>query len=222
MKVQVIIESDGETEVVQEIATLNRGRLQPEELGLTLAEARDLMQGLQQTMVTRQIVEFSKDNIRCSSCGKPRYRKGKHEIVYRTLFGKLKLESPRYYECRCEERNKGSVSPLAELLKERTSPELIYLETKFASLMSYGLTVDLLAEVLPLGNQISTTAYTADCNKSRSGSRASWGKSNPISLMNASATGINCRRQAHRSLLGWTADMSMPRIRNPGQRVGLK
>jgi|SRR5262245_27785621 len=40
--------------------------------------------------------------------------------------------------------------------------------------------------------------------------------------MNASATGINCRRQVHRSSLGWTADMSMPRIRNPGQRVGLK
>jgi len=157
MKVQVVIESDGETEVVQEIATLNRGRLQPEELGLTLAEAKDLLHGLQQTMVSQQIVELIEDNIRCSSCGKPRSRKGKHEIVYRTLFGKLKLESPRYYECRCEERNKGSVSPLAEMLKERTSPELIYLETKFASLMSYGLTVDLLAEVLPLGNQISTT-----------------------------------------------------------------
>src|SRR5215475_9373279 len=111
MKVQVIIEADGGTEVVQEIATLNSGRLQPEELGLTLAEAKDLLQGSQQTMVTRQI-------------------------------GKLKLESPRYYECRCEERNKGSVSPLAELLSERAAPELVYLETKFASLMSYGLTVE--------------------------------------------------------------------------------
>jgi hypothetical protein len=128
MKVQVVIESDGETEVVQEIATLNRGRLQPEELGLTLAEAKGLLQGLQQTMVSQQIVELIEDNICCPSCDKPRSRKGKHEIVYRTLFGKLKLESPRYYECRCEERNKGSVSPLAELLKERTSPELIYLD----------------------------------------------------------------------------------------------
>jgi hypothetical protein len=86
------------------LATLNRGRLQPEELALTLAEAKDLLQGLQQTMVTRQIVEFSEDNIRCPSCRKPRSRKGKHEIVYRTLFGKLKLESPRYYECRLSKR----------------------------------------------------------------------------------------------------------------------
>jgi hypothetical protein len=157
MKVQVIIESDSNREVVQEIATLNRGPLQPEELGLTLAEAKDLLQELQQTMVIQQVEEFAEQSRCCVNCGKPRSRKGNHEIVYRTLFGKLKLESPRHYECRCEERNKGSVSPLAKLLRERTSPELIYLETKFASLMSYGLTVDLLAEVLPLGNQINTT-----------------------------------------------------------------
>jgi hypothetical protein len=33
-------------------------------------------------MVSQQIVELIEDNIRCSSCGKPRSRKGKHEIVY--------------------------------------------------------------------------------------------------------------------------------------------
>jgi hypothetical protein len=159
MRVQVIIESDnGNTEVVQDIVALDRGPLRPEELGLTLAEAKSLLQGVQQTMVTQQIVEFNEDNCYCPGCGKPRSRKGKHEIVYRTLFGKLKLESPRYYECLCTETNQNSTSPLAELLRERTAPELIYLETKFASLMSYGLTVDLLAEVLPLGNQINTTS----------------------------------------------------------------
>jgi hypothetical protein len=44
---------------------------------------------------------------------------------------------------------------LAELLSERAAPELVYLETKFASLMSYGLTVELLGEILPLGSQIN-------------------------------------------------------------------
>ena len=42
------------------------------------------------------------------------------------------------------------MSPLAELLRERVSPEMLYLETKFASLVSYGLTVGLLGELLPL------------------------------------------------------------------------
>ena len=47
------------------------------------------------------------------------------------------------------------MSPLAELLSERAAPELVYLETKFASLMSYGLTVELLGEILLLGSQIN-------------------------------------------------------------------
>jgi hypothetical protein len=39
-------------------------------------------------------------------------------------------------------------------LAERTSPELAYLETKFAALVSYGLTIKLLEEVLPIGQDL--------------------------------------------------------------------
>jgi hypothetical protein len=50
----------------------------------------------------------------------------------------------------------ASFSPLAEQLPERTAPELVYLETKFAALLSYGLTVDILSEILPIGDQLNT------------------------------------------------------------------
>ena len=40
-------------------------------------------------------------------------------------------------------------SPLATLLPERTTPELLFLETKWAALVSYGLTSTLLQDVLP-------------------------------------------------------------------------
>jgi hypothetical protein len=43
------------------------------------------------------------------------------------------------------------------LLAERTAPELLYLECKWASLMSYGLTAQLLSEVLPLDGQVNPT-----------------------------------------------------------------
>jgi hypothetical protein len=43
-----------------------------------------------------------------------------------------------------------SFSPLATLLPERTTPDLLYLETKWAALMSYGLTGKLLQDVLPI------------------------------------------------------------------------
>jgi hypothetical protein len=157
LKVQLIIESEsGETEVVQEIAKLERHALRPESLGLTLSEAKALLQELQQVMVTQQIAQYVTQQAPCPECGKRRSRKGEHQVVLRTLFGKLRLDSPRLYPCGCC-RNEAhrSFSPLAELLPERTAPELAYLENKFAAVISYGLTAELLAEVLPTGGDIN-------------------------------------------------------------------
>jgi hypothetical protein len=46
---------------------------------------------------------------------------------------------------------------LAAVLAERTTPELQYLEAKFAGLASYGMSAKLLAEVLPLGRPLHAT-----------------------------------------------------------------
>jgi hypothetical protein len=61
----------------------------------------------------------------------------------------MPVESPRFTHCPCQAHETESFSPLAELLPERTTPELLYLETKWASLSSYGMTVKLLQDVLP-------------------------------------------------------------------------
>jgi Plasmid pRiA4b ORF-3-like protein len=82
---------------------------------------------------------------------------GHHQLVYRTVFGKLTLSSPRWYMCRCQTTKPRSFSPLADLLPKRTAPELLYLEAKFAALMSYGVTVDVLGELLPIGTQLNAT-----------------------------------------------------------------
>jgi len=73
-----------------------------------------------------------------------------HELVYRTLFGKMTLKNPRLYTCACQQENLHSESQIASLLPERTAPELLYLQTKWASLISYGLTIDRLSDVLPI------------------------------------------------------------------------
>ncbi len=158
-RVQLVIEGNDDTPgVVEEIGAFERGQLRAEDVGLTLAEARDLLRGLQQAVVTEQTARFAEEQSHCPSCGARRGRKGQHYLVFRTAFGKLSLQSPRYYQCCCTPTSAKSVSPLAEILAERTAPELIYLENKFAGLMSYGLTVSVLSEVLPLGAVISTTA----------------------------------------------------------------
>jgi hypothetical protein len=124
-------------------------------LGLTLAEAKAILAGTQKTMVDRQITDYLIQQACCPHCGRRRLRKGHHILVYRTPFGKLRLRSLRLYHCVCQPQSTRTFSPLAHLLSERTAPELLYLESKFASLMSYGLSVQLLQEVLPIEDAIN-------------------------------------------------------------------
>ena len=46
---------------------------------------------------------------------------------------------------------------MAAILGERTTPELSYLQARFAGLVSYGLSADLLSEILPLGRALHAT-----------------------------------------------------------------
>jgi hypothetical protein len=158
IRVQVVIESDSCPPLIEEVAARERGVLRAEELGLRLEEAKGLLRAVQETMIAQQVEEYVDQQVRCSECGQPRPHKGKHEIVFRTPFGKLRLPSPRLYTCRCRRGARRSASPLAELLVERTAPELAYLEAMFAALVSYGLTVDLLTEVLPIGEHLGVAA----------------------------------------------------------------
>jgi hypothetical protein len=89
---------------------------------------------------------------RCPACGAALRRKGRHRAQLRTLFGTVPLTGPRRFRCRCAPHPKASAtfSPLAELLPEHVAPERLYLEAKWAALVSYGLTARLLADVLPL------------------------------------------------------------------------
>jgi hypothetical protein len=158
VRIQVIVESDqGEIHCVEDVAQFERGELRPDALGLTLAEAKALLQGVQRTMVTEQTTAYLDAQRPCPACQAPRRCKGHHQLVYRTIFGKLTLPSPRWYTCPCQTTEPRSFSPLAELLREHTAPELLYLEAKFAALMSYGVTVDVLGEILPIGAQLNAT-----------------------------------------------------------------
>ncbi|HEX8811036.1 MAG TPA: ISKra4 family transposase, partial [Terracidiphilus sp.] len=78
-RVQLVIESnDDRPGVVEEIGVFERGQLRAENLGLTLAEARELLRGLQQAVVTEQTAQFSEEQTHCPTCGTRRARKGQH------------------------------------------------------------------------------------------------------------------------------------------------
>ena len=161
IRIQIVMEAaNGESERIEDIAELERSSLQPETLGLTLAESKTLLQGIQQRMVSEQVAEYMAQFNTCPDCGARRTKKGQHTLVYRTLFGKLNLISPRLYDCACHQPHQArhSSSPLATWLEAHSSPELLYLETKFASLMSYGLSIRLLSEVLPIADEVNATS----------------------------------------------------------------
>ncbi len=137
--VEVVIEGQRER---QRVATIQRSAdlAAVEGLGLTLAESKDLLERLQAIVVSEHADALVAVTSCCGGCGQPLARKGASSIVYRTAFGKLSLRSPRLYsQCRCGARACGgeSFNPLAMHLAQRTHPELLYLQTRWASAMSY-------------------------------------------------------------------------------------
>ena len=163
--IQIVVEHEDEesTQIVEEVGCLSREALSPATLGMSLAEGKELLAGIQQQMVQHQVDAFIKENKRCPHCNKQRGRKDTKRLVMRTIFGKLNLPNPRLYTCSCQPQSTKSVTPLAHHLPERTTPELKYLQSKWSSLVSYGLTVDLLEEALPLtANTMTIRRHTRE------------------------------------------------------------
>ena len=162
IKIQVVIEHEDETleTIEEEISCLQRGRPSLETLGLTLAESKEILANLQEQIVKQQVAEHMQKFQVCEHCRQPRRRNGRQKITYRTLFGNLRLSGQRFYHCLCQPQTTKSFSPIAGLVPERTAPEFRYLQAKWSSLKSYGLTVKLLEEVLPLSANVATTMRT--------------------------------------------------------------
>ena len=102
-------------------------------------------------------------------CGESLRRKGGGTIVARTLFGKIPVNSPRFYRCACSvvgASSRTSFSPLAELLPERTLPELQYLQVKWAASMSYSLTLEILRDVFPSAMHSAKKAFATTSHAS--------------------------------------------------------
>ena len=155
-KVQVTIEGEPHEETIcLEVASFERQTLDPETLGLTLAEGKAILKALQKLVAEQQVTTHLSETRNCIACGETRRVKGSHDTVFRTVFGKLTLKSPRWHHCDCQPQKTKSFSPLADRLPERTTPELLYLETKWASLVSYGMTARLLKDVLPINDKLS-------------------------------------------------------------------
>lgn len=154
-RIQLVTVANDGTEHREEVADLIRAGATIETTGLTLAESKQVLHDLQRAIVVRQVTASLDDQRPCPHCGKQRCLKEHGTAPFRTLFGEISVPNPRWQHCACQPHTERTFRPLATLLPERTSPELLYLETKWAALMSYGLTTKLLHDVLPLDRRHS-------------------------------------------------------------------
>jgi len=71
-------------------------------IGLLLSESRELVGNLQGVVLREQAAEVIAAARRCRHCSLPLAVKGNSSIVYRTAFGKIRLDAPRLYSrCSC-------------------------------------------------------------------------------------------------------------------------
>lgn len=140
----VTVHASGQEEV-QEVARIERAGLEMDTLGLTLADGKLILKKLQEGVIQEQIHDALLRFRCCPECGEARHSKGYHPIAVRTLFGNVEVNSPRLEHCQCQPHEEKSFSPLHTVLPEHVSPEMLYLEVKWSSLLPYEVSCDLVA-----------------------------------------------------------------------------
>ena len=157
----VVSHDDGHQETVTDVITLNKNNQRIEHLGLSLAESKHLLGTLQRHLLQQQISSFLDTHSMCPDCGTLLKLKARGSKSFRTLFGTFTFSSPRLEYCDCKRRKTSSFRPLSALLTEPVAPELLYMEAKWSSLVSYGLSLDALKDFLPieLSLDVKTVRY---------------------------------------------------------------
>jgi len=156
-RLQLILESDdqGSNNTILDIAAFDKEYTRSEHIGLSINESKIILKNLQQNIIAEQISKFLKLHRCCEICKASLKTKDNRTIKYRTLYGTMDVQNPRYYLCKCQRTTKQVVAPLSNLFEDHNAPELRYLEAKWSSLVSYGLTVDLLKDSFPIDEKLS-------------------------------------------------------------------
>jgi hypothetical protein len=121
------------------------------DLGLTLAEGRALLAEVQSLLVSEHTAGWMESQLACNRCGSMLPHKDAQSIVLRTVFGKVDVPSLRLWACNCAAKQgqpRRSVSSLCKAVHQRVTPELEYLQAKWAAHLPYRQATELLREVL--------------------------------------------------------------------------
>ena len=133
------------------------GRLERDEqasvadLGLRLAEAKQITAALQAEIVPRQVTVVGERHRLCTTCGCVLASKGYYPATFRSLFGDVPVRVRRLLVCPCCQGSGGAKSfAVLDLEAATVAPELAYVTARYAALAPFGQVAALLSELLAI------------------------------------------------------------------------
>ena len=161
-RVKLVAERSSGVVTETELACIERDeQISLAELGLSLAEAKQVTTALQNEMVPAQMTALGECPRVCEACGRWLASKGYSAARFRSLFGDVPVQVRRLLVCPCQGAGESETQSVAVLGFGRgaaVAPELAYVTARYAAMAPFGKTADLLSELLPIsGTQHAST-----------------------------------------------------------------
>ena len=151
-RVKLVAEFDAGETTELEVARIERdGQTGLADLGLRLAEAKQLTAAIQAEIVPAQVMIAGEYRRTCAACGHLLASKGHYTATFRSLFGDVPIRVQRLLACPCQDMAAAAKSFAAFDLEAATvAPEFAYVTARYAALAPFGKVADLLSELLPV------------------------------------------------------------------------
>ena len=119
------------------------------DLGLSLAEAKQITAALQAEMVPAQVMSLASSPLvrglwRCPG------QQGPLHVTFRSLFGDVPVRVRRLLACPCQAAGEAKSFAVLDLEAATVAPELAYMTARYAALAPFGKVAALLSELLPI------------------------------------------------------------------------
>jgi len=150
-RVKLVTELEAGETMEVEVARLERDEHAGlADLGLRLAEAKQLMAAIQAEIVPVQVTVAGEHRRTCVACEGELASKGHYTATFRSLFGDVRIRIRRLLTCPCQGADEAKSFAAFDLEAATVAPELAYVTARYAALAPFGKVADLLLELLPI------------------------------------------------------------------------
>jgi len=113
VRIEVVCVSADGSELRRQMLGIERQELAMETLGMSLAESKALLAGVQDFMVAQQVSENLGQRRACRHCSRRHTTKDSGSTPVKTLFGLVNVPNPRWNRCACQTQGPETFRPTA-------------------------------------------------------------------------------------------------------------